>query len=405
MSFWILLPLGFRLFWGYFFSSQAHSVIRKTSFLSLSALALSGFSFVLVLGIMKDLGARVQSRLRDSQPHVVFKKKDDQPFEIDKFGFLNFVEDFICIRFQDVVLLSPSGSYQAVTMWHISKDKWPIFKRRLISEGAVTEIFQFGHQEIFFSSALAQQLQILLGESVKVLSVGDLIKPVLTMEKPKDFLVKGFIHFKNGDWNNTVAVIFNAHLDCHKQNDEVWLWFKEVSQIEPLLERHRDQLNQYFFVSTWLDRNRGVLLGLRFEKFFVRLFLTIMATLAFMTIHSVLRLALAKKEADIALLQLMGISPQGIKQLMMIVFGLLVFISLGFGVILGILVTLLLNWHPITLLPDIYYDSRISAQLDGESLVILMLVLIIFVHVSLKLLNRQWRSYQVALILKQRYFD
>jgi lipoprotein-releasing system permease protein len=134
--------------------------------------------------------------------------------------------------------------------------------------------------------------------------------------------------------------------------DQAWAAKEELSGFSDVLAQ------------TWKERNSALFLALRLEKVMIGIFLGMAALVAGLSLVSVLTLLISQKRREIGLLQALGYSSFGVRRLFTRLGWILALMGLGSGLFLGTLVSLYLEWHPLNILPDIYYDSEIPAEVQ-----------------------------------------
>jgi lipoprotein-releasing system permease protein len=93
------------------------------------------------------------------------------------------------------------------------------------------------------------------------------------------------------------------------------------------------------------------------------LFLSLAVLITSFSIVTVMVLLMNQKRQDIGMFMALGLSVQRTRWVFLRVGLLLSFIGIFGGVLLGSLVSLILEWYPLELLPDIYTDSTLPAKL------------------------------------------
>jgi len=123
-------------------------------------------------------------------------------------------------------------------------------------------------------------------------------------------------------------------------------------------------------VESWVDRNSTLFFALTLEKYAIATFLGLSALITSFSIITVLVLLVTHKRGDIGMLKAMGLSRRKTRRVFAGIGLLLSAIGLGGGLLLGVAVASFLKAYPLNILPDIYYDSSIPAEVDVATLIV-----------------------------------
>ena len=156
---------------------------------------------------------------------------------------------------------------------------------------------------------------------------------------------------------------------------------QRVSRIVPLVEARLDPDRTY--VQDWTDYNRSYFDALEFERFMVRVILSLLVLVATLLIVSNLTTRVKDKTADIAVLRTMGATRGSILRIFLMS-GLLIGVC---GTLLGIVLGAVFVWNVATIEAvisglidgslwneDIYILSRIPAELEWQEVVFVTLL-------------------------------
>jgi lipoprotein-releasing system permease protein len=147
------------------------------------------------------------------------------------------------------------------------------------------------------------------------------------------------------------------------------------------------QLPGYFWVTDWTQRHANFFRALKTEKTVMFFILTLIVAVAAFNIISTLVMTVTDKQADIAVLRTIGISPKSILAIFMIQGTLIGVVGILFGVISGIwlasnvetIIPAIENMLGTKFLsPDVYYISELPSDMHWSDVITISIVSFIF---------------------------
>lgn len=152
------------------------------------------------------------------------------------------------------------------------------------------------------------------------------------------------------------------------------IWLKDAMNSNALKDNLLDWLNDYknenkepildWTIQTWMDRNSALFYALKLEKFMIGVFLGLAGLIASFSILTVLALLISQKKRDIAMLRILGLSQRMAIRYFIKIGVSLALVGVTAGSVLGLIIGYIMEWYPISILPDIYYDSTIPAKVN-----------------------------------------
>lgn len=376
--------LTWDFFKSYLFSPRAGAVIKRISWLSMIGLFVSVASLVIVISVMTALNISIRSRTLAIEPHLTVefpsgtaftvlenhpiaqKLKTDMGFEIQPF------------ETQDVILRTMDGHFHGAVARGVSDSSY----RRLL-----TEVSSIQHQrktdfenlqtkemegpligEVDLGVDLARSLSVFEGDSLMVVPPEGLLLPPSEAPPFERVKVRRILSTNLADLDSS-TIFYKKGLSLNSLREgasrrtglEVWMPRPENAQdvkddLKSLLGGLR--------VETWQERNSAVFFALRMEKTVITIFLSIAALVAGFSLLTVLTLLTSQKRREIGLLRALGFSRAELEKLFARLGYGLAFMGVGGGLIFGLVVSFYLEKYPLNILPDIYYDSQITAKVD-----------------------------------------
>lgn len=250
---------------------------------------------------------------------------------------------------------------------------------------------------IILGKELANQLQVMVGDRVKLLSAAGPLTPMGVLPKIKVCQVVGIFDTGMYEYDSSLAYVSLATAqDFFNLGDAVHGLEVKVADIDTAAEiarRIERVLGPGYLAKDWMRMNRNIFSALKLEKTALSVIMTLVVLVAAFNIVSTLIMVVMEKTKDIAILKSMGATSGSIMRIFMYE-GLVI----GFtGTILGIaggltLCEILSRYHFIKL-PDVYPVSTLPVKVlpFDVALIALSAVLITF-------LATLYPSYQAAKI-------
>jgi lipoprotein-releasing system permease protein len=165
-----------------------------------------------------------------------------------------------------------------------------------------------------------------------------------------------------------------------------------------------------YSVSDWTRENANMFRALKMEKTVMAVLLSLLIAMGAFNLVSSQVMLVTDKQADIAILRTLGLTPNGVMQVFMVQGTLIGIIGTVLGVVGGILLTLNLD-HILAgierllgmqLLPqDVYYITGLPTELNTDDVVIIALVALGMAFIAT--LYPAWRAARTAPAEALRY--
>jgi lipoprotein-releasing system permease protein len=229
---------------------------------------------------------------------------------------------------------------------------------------------------IVLGRELAALMGVSVGEKVTVITPQATTTPVGVLPRLKRFTVVGVFEVGMYEYDRTMA--FMHYQDAAKLlriKDGVTgirLKLTDMDRARHVANELVADLDERYWVSDWTRRHANFFRAVQTEKRVMFVILTLILAVAVFNIVSTLVMVVTDKQADIAILRTLGMSPTEIMKVFMIQGTLIGLVGAITGVICG--VTLALNVEPIVgaleaifqvrfLAPDVYYISEVPSDL------------------------------------------
>ncbi len=165
-----------------------------------------------------------------------------------------------------------------------------------------------------------------------------------------------------------------------------------------------------YLVSDWSSENANMFRALKLEKTMMAILLSLIIAMGAFNLVSSQVMLVTDKQADIAILRTLGLTPRGVMQVFMVQGSLIGFIGTVIGVVGGILLTLNLEHilraiervFSVVLMPeDVYYITGLPTELNPDDVVTIALVALTMAFVAT--IYPAWRAARTAPAEALRY--
>jgi lipoprotein-releasing system permease protein len=234
---------------------------------------------------------------------------------------------------------------------------------------------------------LAQQLGVVLGDPVNVMSPFGTQGPFGMVPKVKRFVVAGL--FDSGMYDYDLTLIYmtlkdaQGFFDLGDRVTNIELRVKDVYASAQIARRIEGKLGFPFRARDWTEINKNLFAALRLEKVVYFLVLLLMVLVAAFNIIATLIMVVMEKRKDIAILKSMGATPSAIGR----IFTFKGLIIGGVGTLLGTMggfggCWLLQRYQFIELPKDVFYVSTLPVKIYPENFLIVALASILICLVA-----------------------
>jgi len=247
-----------------------------------------------------------------------------------------------------------------------------------------------GKFDILLGKELARALGVTVGDKVTLIAPQANITPAGILPRLKRFTVAGIFEIGMHEFDSALALI---HMDdamrLFRKDGPTGLRLKTDNILTaPVVSRNVvSQLPGYFWVTDWTQRHSNFFRALKTEKTVMFFILTLIVAVAAFNIISTLVMTVTDKQADIAVLRTIGISPKSILAIFIIQGTLIGVVGILFGIVSGI--WLASNVETIIpaieevfqlkfLSPDVYYISDLPSDMHWSDVITIGIVSFIF---------------------------
>lgn len=228
---------------------------------------------------------------------------------------------------------------------------------------------------IVLGNELAMELGVGVGDKVIVYAPEVSVTPVGAIPRQKNCEVVGIFSVGFAEYDEGFAFMHMDDAQKLFQTDGpngIRLKLDDMLRAYPITRDLAAHLGQYYRISTWEQGHANFFSAVKMEKLVMFIILSLIVAVAAFNLVSTLIMLVTDKQADIAILRTLGISPNSIMGIFMVqgvivgTFGILMGV-IG-GVLLALNIPVMVKWIEHTfgvefLSPDIYYISEVPSDL------------------------------------------
>lgn len=400
--------LTIDFFRNYLFSKRAGALIRRISWLSASGLFLSVAALVIVISVMTALNKSIRDRTLALEPHLTIQFSPSTPISYienhpatSKLKSLDGVE-VQTFESQDVILRSQDGRFRGAVARGVSDTSYRKFLAEINKDDTTSALDNLANKEsegplvgeVDVGIDLARSLDLFEGDSLMVVPPEGLLLPPTEAPPFERLKVRRIVSTQLADWDSTVVfykqgLALRSFRQTASRRLGLEVWMKNPEDVDHL----KKQLSEFqeIKVETWKERNSALFFALRMEKTVMTIFLSLASLVAGFSLITVLALLVSQKKREIGLMRALGFSNRGLQALFMKLGMGLALVGVGGGFLIGLIVSLYLQFFPLDLskITQIYYDSKIPAQVDPGFLFWLVLVAFALTFLGAKFASKE----------------
>jgi lipoprotein-releasing system permease protein len=270
-----------------------------------------------------------------------------------------------------------------------------------------------GSFNVILGSELAMQLGVRVGDKVTVMVPEFSVTPIGALPRSKNCEVVGIFSVGFAEYDSGVALMnLDDAVTLLRAGGPggIRLKLDDMFDAWKIATGLRDQLGQYFRITTWEQSHQNFFSAVKMEKTVMFIILSLIVGVAAFNLVSTLIMLVTDKQADIAILRTLGISPNSV----MGIFTVQGVIVGSFGILIGLVGGILLAWNipgiakwaertfHFEILPaDIYYITEVPSDLHWSD--VGWVAAIAWVFCLLATLYPAWRAARTQPAAALRY--
>jgi len=374
-------PLEFFIGLRYTRSKHKNHYISFISLASMLGIMIGVLALITVLSVMNGFEKELRTRILGMVAHVTVSGTDGKLSDwqaVDEKLTADTTVAGVAPYIQQQVMLSANGEIRGIMMQGIQPERQSAVSELDLNmvEGSLSTLKdrEYG---IAIGSELASSIGAYLGDKVTVITPNARVTPAGVLPRMKRFTVTAIYKMNMRDYDSSTAFI---HLSdaarLFKMKDQVSglrLRLDDLFDAQPKAVALQKEMGEAVQVSDWGKDNKTFFSAIRMEKTMMFFILLLIVVVAAFNLVSSLVMVVNDKQADIAILRTLGISPKSIKKIFMIQ-GSIIGVS---GAILGAIGGVLLAGNLDTIIPaledffgakifpeEIFYISQVPSDLQ-----------------------------------------
>ncbi|MBC7465183.1 MAG: ABC transporter permease [Bdellovibrio sp.] len=396
-------------------SPRSGALIRRITILSFIAIVISLTSFFIVLFVMNGMNLNIKKRIMALEPHLTtFQKPADDQMVKEMLG----EGDIIYFQNFDLILRTIDGQFRGAQATGYDEDGLKTWMTHLHKMKGLQESNKFQSSaydddfntlnlqanEVALGADLARSLGLLEGDEITLIPPETLLLSSLETPLFQKVTVRRIITTDLYDLDSKL-VMFNLNKTLLSFSKTLSLkrgyhaWLSSVGRADSI---KKDLAAKNILSETWQEKNSDLFFALLMEKTMIGVFLGLAGLIASSSILTVLALLLSQKKRDIAIIKTLGLSQE--KTLWLFTkMGLWISCSaIVLGTVIGLSVSYYLQYNPVHLLPNIYYDSSLPALVDLSFVFGVLLISLLLAFLGSYLPARATLRIQPAILLRQK---
>jgi len=375
------LPYELALGWRY---TRAGRATRRNGFISfISAASMLGIALgvaalIIVLSVMNGFQKDVRDRMLSVVSHIEINAPNGNALPDVQRTLQETLAHSAVIGAAPFIasqaLLARGSDMRGVIVRGIDPER----------EGQVTELAEDhasmlqklhpGSFAVVLGSALAQQLDVAVGDVVTLVAPNGQMTPAGIVPRLKQMTVVGT--FSSGHYEYDAALVLLHHEDAARilrleGPTGVRLKLRNLHAAPQVTEQLAQMLSDHLFIRDWTQQNKTWFAAVQVEKRMMAIILTLIVGVAAFNLISTLVMTVQDKRADIAILRTLGASPMSIMGIFVVQGALVGIIGTLAGLLLGLAVAFHIDtivptieqWLGIAFLPqDIYLISHMPSD-------------------------------------------
>lgn len=392
-------------------SERSGSLIRRITILSFLTIVISLTSFFIVLFVMNGMNQNIKKRIISLEPHLTTFQTEAEDSTVSE---LTKNSETILFYNSDLILRTVDGQFrggqatgydsEGLKIWMDHLKKLKKKEPQYSQFDADLETLVLDENEVAIGVDLARSLGLLEGDEITLIPPETLLLSTLETPVFQKVIVKRILTTDIYDLDSKI-ILYNtkktltAFTKTLSLKRGFHIWLNSVSEADSIKS---ELLQKKIKAETWQEKNSDLFFALLMEKSMIGVFLGLAGLIASSSILTVLALLLSQKRRDIALIKTLGLSQKKTLWLFTKIGLWISGCAIILGTALGLAISLYLQFNPVNLLPNIYYDSSIPALVDFNFVFLVVSISFILAFFGSYLPARATLKIQPAVLLRQK---
>jgi lipoprotein-releasing system permease protein len=352
--------------------------ISLITFLSMAGVGLGVMALVIVLSVMRGFEDDLKNKILGTNAHLVVLQhggamRDYRGImgKVKEIGGVVATTPFI---FTQAMITSENNVY-GIVLRGIDPDTAGkvISIEKTLKRGSLDSLKEkeggSGPPGIIIGKELAQNLGVMLNDTVVVVSPTGALAPVGMGPPMKKFRVAGI--FDTGMYEYDTSLAYISLLQAQKflgMDDTVSgieVRVRDIYKVQEVARKIQKELGFPFWTKDWMQMNRSLFAALKLERTVMFVILVLIVLVAAFGIVSTLIMVVMEKNKDIAILKSMGATARSIMKIFILEGLIIGVVGTALGLIGGYgICRILAKYQFISLPRDVYYISHLPVKMS-----------------------------------------
>ncbi|MBV2208231.1 MAG: lipoprotein-releasing ABC transporter permease subunit [Thermomonas sp.] len=401
----------------YLRAKRRNGFISFISLASILGIALGVTALITTLAVMSGFQKEIRDRMLSMAAHVTVsgygEPLQDWPHAV-KLAMQDARVIGAAPYIEKEALISGANNQPAMVRGVLPDEegKVSVLPNKMV-QGKLSQL-ESGSFNIVLGRELALWLGVGVGDDVIVTLAEFRSTPLGGVQTMKRFKVSGIFEVGYNEYDKGLAVVHMADLQRVLRMGSgvtgVRLALRDMDQASAVGRTLAEKLKGPYLVSDWAQDNANLFRALKMEKTVMAILLSLIIAMGAFNLVSSQVMLVTDKQADIAILRTLGLTPMQVMQVFMVQGSLIGIIGTVSGVIGGIALTLNLDnilqaiekIFGVQLLPeDVYYITGLPTDLQASDVLIISVVALLMAFVAT--LYPAWRAARTAPAEALRY--
>jgi lipoprotein-releasing system permease protein len=379
-----MMPYEVFLALRYLRSRRKHRLARATTLIAVLGIAAGVASLIVALAIADGFRDEMRDKILRGTAHITVMRADGQPLvnygEVaSQIANVAGVSGAAGTTYDGAVIIGPkSSAYGVLRGIDQSSSQVTNDISATIVRGSLEPVFRQGGDErtlpsVVLGVELATRLGVDVGDTADVISAQSAFSSANSNRRR----VRVAAIFRSGlfEYDSTWIYVSLETIaaftgDAHAAS-VISVQLADIYNVKQTAAQIRQKLGSAYVVIDWQEANRPLFTALTLERRIGIMIIALIVLIAALNITTTLILLVMERRRDIAILNAMGATPNGIMTIFVIEGAILGFLGAVGGVLLGAFATLVANrYHLISLPPDVYSISSVPLHLKSYNVML-----------------------------------